>query len=80
MKVLKHGIYFSEVADKIVHCHKCQCLFRIEMRDDIRLNDHFDYHVGEFVKSIDTICPECGTEIRLVRGLESEKIDGGNAE
>lgn len=65
MKVLKHGVYFSLVENRIVHCPKCHCIFSIESVDDIYYNDNFSYEEVDYIKSIHTVCPECSDDICL---------------
>lgn len=73
MKILKHGIYFSLVKDKIVHCPKCHCVFTIEKIDDIYYIKGFSCEGTNVITSINTTCPECSRVICL----ESEvKLNG----
>lgn len=73
MKILKHGIYFSLVENRIVHCPKCHCVFTIESVKDVYYNEHFSYEETDYINSIHTICPECSRDICL----ESEvKLNG----
>lgn len=59
MKILKHGIYFSLVENRIVHCPKCHCIFSIEKIGDVYLNERFSYEGMDYIKGIYTTCPEC---------------------
>ena len=59
MKILKHGIYFSLVENRIVHCPKCHCIFGIEKIDDIYYTDRFSHEDMDYIKGIYTTCPEC---------------------
>lgn len=65
MKILKHGIYFSLVENRIVHCPKCHCIFSIEKIDDVYYNERFSYEETDYIKCINTTCPECDEDIRL---------------
>lgn len=73
MKILKHGIYFSLVENRIVHCPKCHCIFSIEKIGDVYLNERFSYEGMDYIKCISTTCPECGEHILLESG---DKLDG----
>lgn len=73
MKILKHGVYFSLVENRIVHCPKCNCIFGIESVEDIYYNDNFSYERLIISKSIHTVCPECDSDICLEREV---KING----